>query len=57
MKNMECCPTPRLYARRQSAERVPAHGVLSVVQWGVRQGEVDVSIEIVIELVLVEQAR
>lgn len=53
MKNMEC----RLHAGRQSAESVPAHGVLSVVQWGVRQGEVDVSIEIVIELVLVEQAR
>ena len=49
--------TLRLPAFRPWADGVPAHGVLSVVKWGVSQGEVDVSVEIIIELVLVEQAR
>lgn len=45
------------FPHRRLADRVPAHGVLGVVQRGVRQGEVDVSVEIVVILVLVEQAR
>lgn len=50
-------PLLRLHAIMHSADRVPAHGVLSVVSRGISQSEVDVSIEIIIELVLVEQAR
>lgn len=53
----DCLPTPGLHACRQSADTVPAHGVFSVVKWGVRQGEVDISIQLIIKLVLVEQAR
>lgn len=56
-RTKDCFPTPRLHAFRQSGHSVPAHGVVSVVTRGVSQGEVDVSIEIIIELVLVEQAR
>lgn len=41
---------------RGLADSAPAHGVLSVVQRGVRQGEVDVTVKIVVVLVLVEQA-
>lgn len=38
-------------------ESTPAQGVVRVVERGVSQGEIDVSIHVTIELVLVEQAR
>lgn len=57
LKTKECVATAILHSFRQSAYNVPAHGVLCVVKRGVSQGEVDVSTELIIELVLVEQAR
>lgn len=39
------------------ADSVPAHGVLCVVLRSVSQGEVDVTMKIVMILVLVEQPR
>lgn len=38
-------------------ERVPALGVVCVVGRGVGQGKIDISMEVIIELVLVEEAR
>lgn len=38
-------------------ESVPAQGVVGVVQRGVGQAKIDISFEVMIELVLVEQVR
>lgn len=42
---------------RQKRESKPALGVVRVVCRGVGQGKIDVSFEVIIKLVLVEQAR
>lgn len=46
-----------MHALRQSKRSVPAQGVLSVVKRGISQGKIDISIQLIIKLVLVEQAR
>lgn len=38
-------------------ESVPAQWVVRVVQRGIRQGKIEVSIEVIIQIVLVDQAR
>lgn len=38
-------------------ESIPAQGVVRVVQRGISQGKIEVSIEVTIQIVLVDQAR